>query len=91
MNLPVSGVNQPGHTAPTAPNAANPLTAGAIASTQGSGASSSTTINSMADLKKKAPELYQKMLEGIAMGICNSMKDHQERLKKLMRESTRNG
>lgn len=74
------------------PNAANATTAGAIASSQNSGqADSNTKIGTMEDLKKKAPELYQKMLEGIAMQICNSMKDHQTRLKKMIREGQRHG
>lgn len=46
--------------------------------------STTTTINSMADLKKKAPKVYNAMLEGIAMGIVNQMSDAQARLKKMM-------
>ncbi|MFN4174174.1 MAG: hypothetical protein ACK4HV_03610 [Parachlamydiaceae bacterium] len=46
-----------------------------------------TQVNSMADLKEKAPEVYRKMMEGIAMKICNQMKDSQERIKEMNRES----
>ncbi len=74
----------------TAPTASDVTTAGAIASSSGSGEpSSSTKIGSMEDLKKKAPKLYQKMMEGIAMNICNDMKHHQDHLKELMREANR--
>jgi hypothetical protein len=71
-----------------APSSTNAITAGAVASSNApANISSSTTINSMEDLKRKAPELYQKMLEGIAMSICGESQRHQERIKKLMRES----
>lgn len=68
------------------------VTAGAIAQTHGSAEiTGSTTIKSMADLKKKAPKVYQMMMEGIAMNICNEMQHSQERLKKMMREARENG
>lgn len=51
---------------------------------------SHTTINSMADLKNKAPEVYQKMLESIAMKICNEMRHHQENIKKMNDEARQN-
>ena len=72
-----------------APSSANPITAGAIAQSHSSGANSSTTVNSIKELREKAPEVYQKMLEGIAMNICGKMKDHQDRLKQMMREGNR--
>lgn len=64
------------------------ITAGAIAQTHGGEVTSKTMIGSIEDLKKKAPEVYKKMMEGIAMNIVGEMRHHQERLKKLMREST---
>jgi len=87
MTAPISGV-QPQSSPPpvVAPSSANPATAGAVASANGGEANSTTKISSIEDLKKKSPELYQKMLEGIGMAICNDMKEHQNRLKKLMRE-----
>lgn len=87
MGLPLPGVSQSGKVAATtAPDSSNPITAGAIASVHEAG--SNTTINSLADLKKKAPGLYKAMMEGIALNVCNDMEHHQDRLKKLMREST---
>jgi len=71
----------------TAPSSANPSTAEAIASTHG-GATTSTKIGSLKDLMKKAPELYNKMMQGIATNICNEMKHHQDRLKSLMRKGS---
>jgi hypothetical protein len=49
-------------------------------------ASSSTKLSSVGDLQKQAPEVYKAMLEGIAINICNEMKDHQDRIKKMMQE-----
>lgn len=70
---------------PSAPSSRDALTAGAVASTHGGETlTTSTKISSMEDLKKKAPKLYNKMMEGIAMAICNDMKAHQDRLKKMM-------
>jgi hypothetical protein len=60
--------------------------AGAVQSNAGEKATSSTKIRTLADLKSKAPEIWQKMLESLGMKICNEMRQHQERLKKLMRE-----
>lgn len=45
-----------------------------------------TQIDSVESLKEKAPEVYQKMLEGVAQNIIGKMRKQQERLKKLMRE-----
>lgn len=87
MSNPTPAVTQAAQTAATAPSSANPTTAAAVASSNSpAGLTTSTTINSLADLKKKAPEVYDKMMQGIAMTICNEMKAHQERLKQLMRQ-----
>lgn len=51
---------------------------------------SKTKISSMAELRTKAPEVWQKMLEGIAMNICNEMRRHQEEIKTLRREYEKN-
>jgi len=83
----INPVSQPEASLPVAPSAANPTTAGAIASQNSQGGpTTSTKISSMADLKREAPEMYNKMLESIGMKICHDMKDHQDRLKRLMRE-----
>ena len=87
MPLPVHPVAQslPAHVA--APSASNAITAGAVASANAPAkATSSTKIGSMEDLKKKAPEVYNKMLEGIAMNICGHMREYAERFKKILRE-----
>lgn len=52
--------------------------------------SSSNKISSLADLKNQEPEFYQKMMESIAMSICNQMKDHQDRLKEMMEKARNN-
>ena len=74
---------------PVAPSSANPLTAGAVATSNPnstSGLTMSSKISSLAELKKKAPDVYNQMMQGIGMEICREMQAHQERLKKLMRE-----
>ncbi|MEI8365491.1 MAG: hypothetical protein WCF65_03640 [Parachlamydiaceae bacterium] len=56
-------------------------TAGAIAQAHGNPANTATTkVASVADLKRKAPKVYQQMMEGIAMNICNNMKASQDRI-----------
>ena len=53
-------------------------------------ADSFTQVSSMEDLKNKAPEVYQKMMEGIAMKICNEMRSSQERIKDMNRKARDN-
>lgn len=48
-----------------------------------------TSISSMADLKEKAPDVYNAMMQGIAMTICNEMKHHQDKLKEMQRQAER--
>jgi len=52
-----------------------------------SGYTSETEVASLADLHAKAPEVYNAMLKGIAQNIVGEMREHQERLKKMMREA----
>ncbi|WP_213158508.1 hypothetical protein [Parachlamydia sp. AcF125] len=52
------------------------------------GYSTSTRVDSLAELKKKAPKVYNAMIQGIATHICNEMKNHQDRLKKMTREAS---
>lgn len=80
---PVSNVS------PQAPSSADPTTAAAIQSTNSTKATAATKVSSLADLKKKAPEVYNAMLQGIGMSICNEMKHHQDRLKKMMQDARR--
>lgn len=51
------------------------------------GMNSKQTINSIADLKAKQPELYNMMMQGIANTIINEMRDHQQKLKEIMRKA----
>ena len=53
-------------------------------------ADSFTQVSSLEDLKNKAPEVYQKMMEGIAMKICNEMRSSQDRIKEMNREARNN-
>jgi hypothetical protein len=53
---------------------------------QGTGYNSKTTVSSMEELKKKAPEVYNEMIKGIALNMVTKMHRQQERLKQLMRE-----
>lgn len=56
-------------------------------SPSGTAPTMSTSINSMADLQKKAPEVYHQMLLSLGMTICNRMKDAQDRIKELNRKA----
>lgn len=46
-----------------------------------------TEIKSVGDLREKAPEVFDKMMEGIAMNIITKMRKAQERLKEMWRKS----
>lgn len=48
-----------------------------------------TTVNSVEQLRQKAPEIYNAMLQGIAMNMIGQMKRRQDRLKELMRDARR--
>ncbi len=72
-------------------DASNPTTAAAVVtSQQGATINSSTSIGSLADLKRKSPTLYNAMMQGIGMSICNRMKDNQDHLKQMMDDYNRN-
>lgn len=49
--------------------------------------SKNTKVKSLNDLKDKAPEVYKKMMEGIATNIINKMKDAEERRRKILRDA----
>ena len=77
--------------APVQPSSTDPSVAGAAAATNASKDMKETTftkVSSLAELKEKAPEVYEKMMQGIAQNIISEMRERQERLKKLMREGT---
>lgn len=88
---PISGTESVGSRPPSAASVSTDAVtqAGAAQANGGAKANSNTKISSLADLKTKAPEVWQKMLEGIGMKICNEMRHHDERIKKLRREYER--
>lgn len=69
--------------------AADPATPAPAGKPPAGGISGATKISNLEDLREKAPEVYQKMLEGIAQTIVNQIKEHQDRLKKMMEEARR--
>ena len=74
------------------PKATDPTTAGAIATSGTPGAagySASTTIKTLDELKKKAPEVYNATIRSIAQSICRRMEHNQAALKKLWQEMRR--
>lgn len=44
-----------------------------------------TTISSLSDLREKAPKIYNAMLQGIAMNICQHMKHMEDQRKQIMK------
>lgn len=45
------------------------------------------SISSMADLKEKAPEMYQAMMQNIGLKICRDTQRHQKRFKQILRKN----
>jgi len=88
VEINVSTTSAPTPSAPVQPSSADPTTAGhaAQANKTGKGYDKDTTISSVAELRTKAPEVYKKMMEGLAMSIIGKMRKSQERLKKMWRE-----
>lgn len=74
--------------APVQPTSQNATTAGnaAVANASKKDFSMDTKVDSMKSLKEEAPEVYKKMMEGIAMSVISSMRKRQERLKQMWRE-----
>lgn len=58
-------------------------------STGGESWGTNTTISSLEDLRKKAPKVYEAMIQGIGMNMVNKMRSDQEHLKQIMREGNR--
>ena len=46
-----------------------------------------TVVKSMAEVREKAPKVYNAMLQGIAQSICSRMKRSQDRLAAMMRKA----
>lgn len=75
---------------PTAPTAATAAAAAAAASAGPKGTPADMQkISSMDDLKRKSPELYKLIMQGIGTTIVNEMREHQEKIKQMMREAQR--
>lgn len=82
----------PQNVAPVNPTSTDATTAGAIAQANyDSVVSGDTNFSSLADLRRKAPKLYNMMMQGIAWNIITEMQHHQARLKSMWDEMTRNG
>lgn len=80
-----------GNSKVAAPSAADPTTAAAAVSTNGSPkATGNTKFSSLEDLRKKAPKVFYQMMLGIATTIIKDMNDHQERLKRMRQEARDN-
>lgn len=84
-NGSVAAVSAPASPAAGAPEAAAAAAGGAGGPQNGQDVSTKTSFNSMADLKDKYPELYNRMMQGIAINICRDMQRAQTRLKQEMR------
>lgn len=65
-------------------SAANP--SATASETDSSTVNSLTTISSLADLKNKAPQLYNFMMLSLAQNICISMQQAQDRLSQAMKQ-----
>jgi hypothetical protein len=74
-----------------APASSNAATGGAQTSAQSSTPTSFTGIRSLSDLREQSPALYNMMMQGIAMNICNEMQKQQARLKQMMRQGESGG
>ena len=46
-------------------------------------------VSNASDLKKEAPEVWDAMIRTAAQRICHDLKDHAERMKRIMREGQR--
>lgn len=83
MSDPVSSVNSSTPVAPaTAAEAAKSGSSGQV--------NASTNISSLAELKEKAPKVYQQMMISVATTIVNDMKARQDHIKQIWAEARRN-
>jgi hypothetical protein len=83
---PVSNSNQPPPVAPVSASTTN-TNAQIAAATNAGTSDSKTNFGTMNQLKEKSPKLYNMMLQGIATNMVNELKDHQTRIKEMMREA----
>ncbi len=73
---------------PTPPVATKPTTVDATTAGQAaqsnSAAGDSTTISSLADLRRKSPKVYNMLIQSLGEKICYDMQKHNDRLKQQM-------
>lgn len=63
-----------------------PAVDAAGASGQVTGTPKEISVSNMAELREQAPDVFKAMCKAIAMQIMNEMKDHADRLKKIMKD-----
>lgn len=85
-----SSSNVPSTGAADATAAGSNAAAAAAADDGGDGFSSVTEVQSIGQLQQQAPQVYNAMLQGIAMNICNDMQKQQEEIKKIQQDYERN-
>ncbi len=80
---------EPVSTSSVQPSSQNASTAEAAAQTHGTKKDfdTNTQISSLAQLKEKAPEVYQQMMMGLAQSIVKKMHRAEERLKEIKRKA----
>lgn len=78
---PVSGSHPAAGAASGAHGAGTKGAVGAVNST--------TTIHNMEDLRKKAPDVFNKMMEGIGIQMISKLQRDQKRLEQIMKEGER--
>ena len=76
--------------ASTAPAAAPIDAAQAEAAEASGGASFGTTVSSLNELQKKAPQLFHQMMIGIATAMVGQMKKQQDRLTAMWQKARNN-
>jgi hypothetical protein len=86
----VAGVNGLTPGASTAQTEAASAQSSGTSTSAGTSLDTAAKVSSMADLKTKAPEVYNGMLMGIATTMIQHMQRQQEHLKQMMREGQRN-
>lgn len=73
------------------PSASDATTAGAaVMSNTPASLTSHNKINSLADLRRKAPKVYKFMMLSLAQNICIEMKHNQDRLEEAWRKMREN-
>jgi BarA-like signal transduction histidine kinase len=71
---------------PAAPSSADASTAAGVAQSNApASVTGNTKINSLQDLKRKAPKVYNMMMISIQEMVRRKMQKHQENLKKAIR------